>query len=189
MKERGWQHAGFCAGVRQMRMWIIPALGRRSSPGCWNPRGLGSAYWPSRTGGGRAKLSGAGKTPRYGFSMVSGGNIDSAWWPTTQLAKRAPHAKMNIQSRRQSRQYRPDRSATIVYTRQLKKLFPSDVPVMHRRTGGLFAPVCPLRLLGRRSSPVGAGRRGGGSFVLRNGGKPDQSRSPGGWRRANRFQP
>ena len=120
--------------------------------------------------------------PRLAF-MVSGGNIDSMVAHYTVAKRRRSEDEYSPGGKAG---YRPDRP-TIVYTQQLKGLFP-DVPVI---IGGLEASLRRFAHYDywddavRPSVLVDAGR----IFYPTGWERTRPFRSPGGWQRENRFRP
>ena len=174
MKERGWEQLDFVL-VSADAYVDHPSFGAAIIARVLESQGFRVGILAQPDWRRQESFLALGK-PQLAF-MVSGGNIDSMVAHYTVAKRRRSEDEYSPGGKAG---YRPDRP-TIVYTQQLKGLFP-DVPVI---IGGLEASLttgtmrCAHRcwwMRGRIFYPTGWERT-----------RP--FRSPGGWQRENRFRP
>ena len=168
MKERGWDQLDFVL-VSADAYVDHPSFGAAIIARVLESQGLGSAYTSAGLAAEESFLA-LGK-PRLAF-LVSGGNIDSMVAHYTAAKRRRSEDEYSPGGKAG---YRPDRP-TIVYTRQLKKLFPS-VPVI---IGGLeaFCAGLPTTTTGTTQFARRCWPTRGRIFCPTEWGKPDHPDRP-----------
>ena len=169
---------------RQMRMWIIPALGRRSSPGCWSPQGF-------RVGvSGPAGLAAARKafwrweSPGW-LSWCPAATL-IPWWLTTPLPNGAAAKMHTVPAAKQGTV--PTGPYDRLYPAVTRSCFPS-VPVI---IGGLEASLrrfAHYDYWDDAGAPLHPGGRAARICCPTEWGNTRPWRSPGGWRRGTGFSP